>query len=128
MSGNASFIFEACSGEYFLADSCDFMQFEDGAHGVDVGLKELEVYVLVTTQGINFFEFVIELESDFVVVQCVAFDVLEFLPNKSMNFETFRLLFGDLIDNNFPSVKLLSILEFLIQNLDLLSGLLAEDG
>ena len=111
-----------------MADSCDFMQFEDGAHGVDVGLKELEVYVLVTTQGINFFEFVIELKSDFVVVQCVAFNVLEFLPNKSMNFETFRLLFGDLIDINFPSVKLLSILELLIQNLDLLSGFLAEDG
>lgn len=95
------------------------MQFEDGTHRVNVGFKEFEVNVLVTTQGINFFEFMIELESDFVVVQCIAFDVFKFLPNKSVNFEALRLLFGNLIDNMFPSVKFLSILEFLVENLDL---------
>ena len=104
------------------------MQFEDGTHRVNVGFKEFEVNVLVTTQGINFFEFMIELESDFVVVQCIAFDVFKFLPNKSVNFEALRLLFGNLIDNMFPSVKFLSILEFLVENLDLWSCFWAKGG
>lgn len=68
MGGNSSFIFEACSGEDFLADSGDFMQFEDGAHCINVRLEEFEVNVLVSTQWIHFFEFVVEFESNFIVV------------------------------------------------------------
>ncbi len=70
----------------------------------------------------------IELESDFVVVHCVALDVFEFLPNKCVNFETFRLLFWDFINNMFPGVNFLSTLKFLVKNLDLLCSFLTEDG
>ncbi len=44
------------------------MELEDCTHGVDVGLEQFEMDVLVTREGVHFLEFGVEFETDLVVV------------------------------------------------------------
>ncbi len=109
-----------------MTDASDFVKFEDGRHGVDVGLEELEVNVLVATEWIHFFEFVVKFEPDFIVVHGVGLNVFEFFSDKGVDFETLGLFLGDLVDGVFPSVEFLSGLQFFVEGFNLVCGLLAE--
>ena len=59
-----------------MTDTGNFEKFENSAHRVDVRFEQFEVNIFMSCEGIGFFEFGVELESDFIIVQSVAFDVL----------------------------------------------------
>ncbi len=84
--------------------------------------------VLVTTERIHLFKFVVKLEPDFVVVHGVGLDVFEFFSDKGVNFESFGLFLGDLFDGVFPSVEFLAGLKFFVEGFDLVCSLVAEVG
>ena len=75
---------------------------------------------------VSFFKFGIELESDLVIVQSVAFDILKFFSDKSVHFESFAFLFGNLFDDILPSVHFLSALKLFVKGLNLFRSFRSE--
>lgn len=54
LSGNSSFILEPSSGEQFLIDTRNFRQSKNGPHGINIGLKQHKMNVLIPSSWIDF--------------------------------------------------------------------------
>jgi len=121
---DTSLIFQTCSGEYFLTDTCDFMNLEDGAHGVNVGLEQLKMDIFVTGEGVGFLELMVEFKTDLIVVKSVTFNVLQSFSDKSVDLQAFSLFLWHLIHDELPSVQLLPTLKLLVKRFQLFGSIL----